>query len=917
MRRLLLILAICTWLPVSSQDREAAIWHFGQFAGLDFNSLSPVNLNRGILNTYEGCSSIADGGGDLYFYTDGVTVYNANHEIMTNGENKMGSPFSTQSALIVPNPRIEGHFFVFTTSDIRRANQVLEEGDGLNFFRVSIGNRPGQAVNQILHLVTYDENERVRSLLKCSQKLTAIKHPDENIYWLVTHFEDTFYAFKIDERGVNANPVMSRTGPYIHLGAYGVNSKGQIKFSPDGTKLAMANAQNSIDSSGHSPGSLFLFDFDVETGRVSGARNAMPDDFVFAYGVEFSQNSKMLYASVSSFRNGEVPPSGHSNTGSSLWQIDLEDNYRLRKLFDDDEEPQSLQLAIDGKIYKAQEGRRYLGVINEPNRVGSNANYVNEGLNLDRPSMRGLPGFVQSFFQVRIEFEEACEGFETLLSTNYLPDPDNIAWDFGDGSPILNTTDKHVTHVYNQDGGYRVTATITKDGEEETFTKIVTVQNLPEVRPVSITQCDEDGDGEAIFNLYEPSERINPDPEMSYRFFYTEQDARDFTNEIPRNEVNSFSNTLATRVWVRAISPFGCVSVTHIDLSVSSNSLPPDLMLYYSACDNQGSGDDDNGVATFDFSPVSDDILSLFPNPDGLVVNYYRTYEQALAEINEIDPTKYVNVGSPFEQKIWVRVEGEESNTCIGLGQHLTLVVNPVPDFELALSEVICQKQYPYPISVKNPISAYDYLWTDEEGNTVGSGSEFMATRAGNYTVTATTTDGTTCSKSRSIELSTILPPVITGIDVNGIITLRSSATVMLEQEEGFEYALDNDAGPYQDSNIFYEVAPGIHRAFVRDKNSCELVSEEFSVIGYPAFFTPNNDGVNDYWQLQGVSESIQAESLIHIYNRYGVLLAQIAATSEGWDGLHEGRIVPASDYWFRVKLQDGREFNGHFTLKR
>ena len=917
MRRLLLFLAICTWLSVTAQDREAAIWHFGQFAGLDFNSLSPVNLNRGILNTYEGCSSIADSAGELYFYTDGVTVYNSNHEIMANGEDKMGSPFSTQSALIVPNPRIEGHFFVFTTSDIRRANQVLEEGDGLHFFRVNVANRPGQAIEPAIHLITYDQNERVRSLLKCSQKLSAVKHPDEDIYWLVTHFEDTFYAFKIDERGVNGNPVTSTTAPYIHLGAYGVNSKGQIKFSPDGTKLAMANAQNSIDSSGHSPGSLFLFDFDVDTGKVSGATKLMPDDFVFAYGVEFSPNSKMVYASVSSFKNGEVPPSGHNNTGSSLWQIDLEDNNRVRKLFDDDEEPQSLQLAIDGKIYKAQEGRRYLGVINDPNKVGRDANYVDQGFSLGRPSQRGLPGFVQSFFQVRIEFEEACEGFETLLSTNYLPDPDNIAWDFGDGSPVLNTTDKHVTHVYNQDGGYRVTATITKDGEVETFTKIVTVQNLPEVRPVSITQCDEDGDGEALFNLYEPSERINPDPEMSYRFFYTEQDARDFTNEIPRNVVNSFSNSLATRVWVRAISPFGCVSVTHIDLAVSSNSLPPDLMLYYSACDNEGSGDDDNGVATFDFSSVSAEILALFPNPEDLVVNYYRTYEQALAEINEIDPTKYVNVLSPYEQKLWVRVEGEANNTCIGLGQHLTLIVNPVPDFELAISEVICQKQYPYPISVKNPSSAYNYQWSDDEGNLVGTGIEFMATREGSYTVTATTTDGTSCSKSRSIELSTILPPIITGIDVKGIIALRSSATVMLEQEEGFEYALDNEVGPYQDSNIFYEVAPGIHRAFVRDKNSCELVSEEFSVIGYPAFFTPNNDGVNDFWQLQGVSEAIQAESLIHIYDRYGVLLAQIDATSQGWDGLHEGRIVPASDYWFRVRLEDGREFNGHFTLKR
>ncbi len=918
MKRLALLLALFLCFQLIGQDREAAIWHFGQFAGLDFNSLTPQNLNRGKLNTHEGCSTTSGPDGQLRFYTDGVTVFGPDHEILPNGTDKLGGYFSTQSGLIVPNPRSDGQYFVFTVSEHRRANQVLEEGDGLNYFQVSANAGSGNVAPRVFHLITYDENERTRSLLKCSQKLTAVKHPEENIYWVVTHFEDTFYAFKLTEKGIFGQPVTSQIGPYQYLGAYGANSRGQIKFSPDGTKLAMANHMNNIDSSGHSPGSLFLFDFDYDTGILSSAVELMDDDFVFAYGVEFSPDSKKLYATVSSFKNGEVPPSGHSNRGSSLWQIDLEDNYRYRKIFEDDGEPTALQLAIDGKIYRAQENSRYIGVINEPKKLGRDVNYDNQGFQLSKPSLRGLPGFVQSYFQVRVEYEEACEGNETKLSTNYLPDPDDIAWDFGDGSPVFHTTDKDITHVYPNAGTYRVRATITKGDDVETYTRNVIVRGLPVLRAASITQCDEDGDGIADFNLYEPSERIHPDPEMLFKFYYTEADALSDVNEIPRNEVSTFSNTLASRVYTRATSPFGCWSVTQIDLQVSNNTLPPDLMLYYSACDNEGSDtNDSNGIAKFDFSSVSQDILALFPNPEELVVNYYRTYDQALAEINEIDPTQYINVTSPYEQKLWVRVEGEAENTCIGLGQHLTLVVDEVPDFELAVKKELCQKQYPYVIGVTNPAANYTYSWTDSEGNLIAQSQDFTAMKAGTYMVTATRTDGTGCSKSKEIEVTTIVPPVITDVDVNGIITLRSTATVITETADEFEYALDNDAGPFQDSNIFYEVAPGIHRAFVRDKSNCELDSMEFSVIGHPAFFTPNNDGVNDYWQLQGVSESLQSDSVIHIYDRYGVLLAQLDPTSIGWDGLTEGQMLPASDYWFRVKLEDGREFSGHFALKR
>ncbi len=84
----------------------------------------------------------------------------------------------------------------------------------------------------------------------------------------------------------------------------------------------------------------------------------------------------------------------------------------------------------------------------------------------------------------------------------------------------------------------------------------------------------------------------------------------------------------------------------------------------------------------------------------------------------------------------------------------------------------------------------------------------------------------------------------------------------------------------------------------------------------YPLFFTPNGDGFNDSWGIYNPA-MLDDSSLIHIYDRYGKLVATIHANIEKWDGMYNNKALPASDYWFTVTLKNGKEFKGHFALKR
>ncbi|MEX0359556.1 MAG: T9SS type B sorting domain-containing protein, partial [Allomuricauda sp.] len=105
-------------------------------------------------------------------------------------------------------------------------------------------------------------------------------------------------------------------------------------------------------------------------------------------------------------------------------------------------------------------------------------------------------------------------------------------------------------------------------------------------------------------------------------------------------------------------------------------------------------------------------------------------------------------------------------------------------------------------------------------------------------------------------------------------------------------------------------------------KNGCGTVSEKFiqdlSVEGFPKFFTPNGDNVNDIWQFVLPSEgNAVIPRNIRIFDRYGRLLAVISENSTGWDGNYGGRPLPAGEYWFSATDDQNREVQGHFALKR
>lgn len=104
---------------------------------------------------------------------------------------------------------------------------------------------------------------------------------------------------------------------------------------------------------------------------------------------------------------------------------------------------------------------------------------------------------------------------------------------------------------------------------------------------------------------------------------------------------------------------------------------------------------------------------------------------------------------------------------------------------------------------------------------------------------------------------------------------------------------------------------------------SCDYYSDTYEVfvgesyLECPNAFSPDaSEGVNDEWKVSYKS-IISFEC--HIFNRWGIKVAELNDPSQGWDGKHNGKFVPAGVYYYVIKAEgsDGKKYklNGDINI--
>ncbi|MEK8180901.1 choice-of-anchor L domain-containing protein [Flavobacterium buctense] len=373
---------------------------------------------------------------------------------------------------------------------------------------------------------------------------------------------------------------------------------------------------------------------------------------------------------------------------------------------------------------------------------------------------------------------------------------------------------------------------------------------------------------------------------------------------------SSFSTSQT--IYIFAVSPFnsGCsdessFTVTIIDTPIA-NPVPVALR---TVCDVDGTND---GATSFDLTSLSTTILGTQTGSE-FTVAYYATLADASNQSNAIATTTLSTV--------YVRVSNTLATSCFDI-KPITIIVNTLPE-PTPLDGVICFDSETqtllnsYTIFSGLSTATHTFIWTNEQGQTVGTSSNYTALLPGAYTLIATRTATGCSSVPVNVNVIASEPAVVTYTVTEDFSDSQYITVVATGQGNNFEYQLDN--GPFQDSPVFENVLSGVHTITVRDKYGCGSTTIQAIVINYPKYFTPNSDGYNDTWNISNLSN--QPGANITIYDRYGKTIKQIRPSGNGWDGTYNGNMMPSDDYWFVVSYtdenQNKQEFKAHFAMKR
>lgn len=449
---------------------QSNIWYFGDQAGVDFSSGTPVALTGGASYSLDNSTTASDTAGNLLFYSNGVTVWDATHAPMPNGSGLLGSNNSGQCALAVHQPGTD-LYYLFTVDQWNGAN-------GLRYSVVDMDLNGGAGDVTLKNVLLHAPS---------TERLEVVRNPNDGSWWLISHDWNNaqFRVYNVNAGGLNTTPVLSTAGS-VQSG-FNYAAAGQLTASPDGTLLCMGIYDQNL---------FQVFDFDATTGVVSNARD-LPG-YSNAWGCAFSQSNERLYLTkwydneviqvdIAAGAWADVQSSallvGNTSGNVNGWQAGF------------------LQLGPDGKVYVAKFGQSTIAAVTAPDVLGSGCGFVDNAVPLNggicnaglcRTPLPDAPSTCS--LDIELPTVSGCAwqplDFNATVTGGA---PTGWQWDFGDGGTA--TGPQNVEHTYFQQGIYTVEVIVTGTGSSCSDTAVISVLiNSPETagNDTVVVVCDTD-----------------------------------------------------------------------------------------------------------------------------------------------------------------------------------------------------------------------------------------------------------------------------------------------------------------------------------------------------------------------------------------------------------------------------------------
>lgn len=434
-RSVFLMFLLLSVTTLAAHAQQENKWAFGMNAGLDFTTGNPVAFQTAMSGFGEGEASVCDANGQLLFYTEGSFIWDRNNNLMPGGSDLTGLTSATTYSV---------------TSSASQGTLIIPmPGNTNRYYVFSLTsmeqNALGNAGRLYYSVVDMTLNGGMGDVVPgqkgvfidsaLSERMTAVVGDRCNI-WVITCSADAHIkAYEVNFSVVNPTPVVSAVGMDQIF-------TGNLAASPDGHKLAATKC----NVFGQGFGGAMLFDFDIVTGLASNPVSLLPA--YGGYSVCFSPDNSKLYV-VGGFQHLFQY---NLNAGNAAAIQASETLIGPAGMTD-------LKMAPDGKMYfKANEylagSPNFLAALNAPNMTGAAALYVANAVMLapGTAAQGSLPNIVPSFSFSKDTIHSTQYRSDVCFNNSILLEATNTAgwgytWSDGAGGTL---------HAVNAAGTYTV-----------------------------------------------------------------------------------------------------------------------------------------------------------------------------------------------------------------------------------------------------------------------------------------------------------------------------------------------------------------------------------------------------------------------------------------------------------------------------
>ena len=415
-----------------------------------------------------------------------------------------------------------------------------------------------------------------------------------------------------------------------------------------------------------------------------------------------------------------------------------------------------------------------------------------------------------------------------------------------------------------------------------------------------ITICDNNLDGKYDVNLlaYKDSMVQNPSEENIFKFYKVLPD--NSRGEEITNPEHFIVDANTSKIWVYVENLPNCGSYAEINFKKGKVLTLVQRQFYINnICDTNNDKKEIIDLTGFE---------SNFSSP--FTYEYYGNQSDLWLGQNKIqNPASYAYDGNSGDSTIYVKVS--QVGYCPDFYTiNVVLKTTPmieIPDYYYCKNDMVGIEIRPN----FNGLNVVNYHWELPEGP-IKDGVDYLTNikTLGTYTLTLTNSLGCTYTTTFKV-LNEETPRIVSLTGKNDYYTIKA------EGIPGKKIVYSKDLKKWEDSNVFYNLDPGDYTFYVKYADSdCYGDSIKGKIFNLKNAFSPNGDGINDYWELTGL-DVFSNNSTLQIFDRYGnMVYKEVSNTEFRWDGKSNSRVLNSDTYWFVITAGDERIYKGWIYLK-